>query len=340
MTLQASMSLRLDAGGSVTGLQANAGSALGEMDAVSLPDITQDVSLAEAHAGGIDLSAIAAGVQQAVSDLGPLTANLPVANEALSAVDRVIALSGQLGDLDLPASVRDLSAAIDGELAGSGDFLGKLGRLRDLLAGNPSVQGARELLAAFTELTGGDLNVDDLQVPQLIPAVLGGAQTLGGLMNLQTLLEEAQRLADVIDGQLDAGSIASGVAHVEAQLGLNGGQPLTGFIAGLDSGDINQVQSAKQAIENVAVAVRALAKAIAEGMAFGEATLVHLDTEGLKQAVQETAEQLGGVDLGPLENGAQALAERLIPLLSIDLGAAPAASLDEWLGRRKVSFFS
>jgi hypothetical protein len=331
MSLSGELALRLDAGGSLADLQVDAGAALGDMDAVTLPDLSADFAQARERSEGFDLSEISSGVQRALAELGPAVASLPAANDTLEPLNRVIDLAQRLAALDLPNSVRELAAAIDGQLAGSGDFLDKLTRLSDLLSGNSHIQGARELLTLFGTLSGTKLGADDLRLPDLVPAIVAGAKSVGGLMHLQTLLEEGGRLAAVVGIQLDPASIAAGVEQVEGQLGLGTSAPLAELVAGLDIADATQVQAARQAIGNATLQVAALSKAVAEGMAFGEATLVHLDVDGLKSAVRAAAIELGDLDLTPLERGVRTLADRLRPLFDIDLTGAPATTLDGWL---------
>ncbi|SEA25030.1 hypothetical protein SAMN05660964_01238 [Thiothrix caldifontis] len=333
MTLNATLSLRLDASASINGLHVSVGTALSEMDAISMPDLKGDFIRVQEYAGNSDFSSIVSTLQQALAELTPVLANLPAANDTLASINQVVGLADRLGTLDLPNSIPELAAVIDGQLSYQGDFLGKLSRLTELLAGNATVQDARELLLSFVSLTGGKLDADDLKLPELVPAVLALAQSLGGLMSLHTLLEAGQQLAVVVNSQLDADHIAAGVEQVEKQLGLNTSLPLTDFLRNLDINDPSQIQAAKQAIENAIVPVRALVTAVAEGMAFGEATLVHLDADGLKHAVQETTLQLGSLNMTPLESGIQKLAKRIEPLFAIDLGAAPAMSLDGWLNQ-------
>ncbi len=331
MSLNAELGQRLNASGSITSLQGNTTSALGEMDNVSIPDMSADFTEAQQHSSGIDLSAITDGVQTALSDLTPALTNLPVAGDALGFVDSALEIANQLNDLDLPNSVVQLATSIDEQLSGSGDFLGKIQQLVELLAGNSNVQGARELIGAFSQLTGADFSADDLKVPDLVPAIQSLVQQVGGLMRLQSGLEEGQRLADVIKDQLDAQRITAAIEQVEKQMAMDGELPLHQYLAGIDVSDAVQVAAAKQAIANVVTPLVSLHKSVAEGMAFGEATLAHLDATNFSQNLQSTAQQLGSVDLSPLEDGVQRLAQRIEPMFRIDFSEAPAATLDEWL---------
>jgi len=331
VSLSAELGQRLNASGSITSLQGNTTTALGEMDNVSLPDMSADLTQAQQHSSGIDLSAITAGVQTALTNLTPALANLPVANDALGSINSALELAGKLSDLDLPNSIGQLATSIDEQLSGSGDYLGKIQQLVELLAGNASVQGASELIGAFSQLTGADFSADDLKVPALVPAIQSLVQLVGGLMRLQSGLEEGQRLADLVNDQLDAQRITAGIEHVEKQLAMDGELPLHQYLAGIDVNDAIQVATAKQAIANVATPLIALHRSVAEGMAFGEATLIHLDASNLSQGLQAAAQQLGSVDLSPLEEGVQRLAQRIEPLFRVDFSAAPAATLDDWL---------
>ncbi len=331
MSLATELAQLLNASGSITGLQGDSTDALTEMEGVSLPEVSTDIDQSRQQSGAIDLSAITSGVQQALSDLSSGVANLPVANDVLGPVSGAIDLAAQLSELDLPNSVTELAASIDTQLSGSDDFLGKLNCVSDLLAGNPNMTAARNLLAALADMTGSSLNADDLQAPNLLPAVQAAAQTVGGLMSLHYRLEDANRLAEVVKTQLDAEQIAAGVEQVEKQLAMDGSIPLSQLLQQLDVGNATDVAVAKQAITNVAAPVVALRTAIAEGMAFGEATLTHLDPNGLKLALQASSQQIMVVDLSPLETAIAGLGDKIRPLFAVDFDSAPAASLEDWL---------
>lgn len=333
MSLSEELASRLDTSSSLSILQGSAGSALSEMDTVSMPEMGDDFSQLEADSGNIDLSGITSEVTRALGDLGPAIAALPAANQTLAPINQVIDLAAQLASLDLPNNLRALAENIDQQLSGNAGFLDKINTLTSLLEGNTSLQGMRDLISTFAELSGHEINPSDLQTGDLIPAFHATANAIGGLMSLQTQLEEAGRLSLVIRDQLDTQQIDAAIGQVEKQLGINSNQSLAAFIRGIDVTDSSQVAAAHQAIENAVLPVSRLSQAIAEGMAFGEATLVHLDPQALNQAIQHQSQQLGSLDLAPLERGVNALAERLRPLFAIDLGNAPARDLNGWLGQ-------
>jgi hypothetical protein len=333
VSLQVELSGRLDAGSVVGDLTTAAGAALGEMDAITLPDLGADFATAGGLSDAINFSDVEQLVTQLVAELGPLADNLPLPANALATVQAVVDFAQQLNTVDVIGEIQSLSGDIDTQLGASGDFLGQLQGVSDLLADRPSLAGLRELLVSLTRLTGGTLDANDLQVPELVPALLAAFRGAGALISLHTLLAEAQRLAAVVDGQLDPDAIASGNDLVELQLGLTTTQPLAGMLADLDVGNAAEVAAAKQAVENVGEAVQALTRGVAQGMAFGEATLVHLDAAGLKTAVSGATAALDGIDLAPLRNTVNALVQRLQALLPDDFASMtpPAATIEDWL---------
>ncbi len=89
-------------------------------------------------------------------------------------------------------------------------------------------------------------------------------------------------------------------AEITARLGDPPGS-LAGFIASLDLGDAAAVASAARELETISGRLGVLASTFRDGMAFGEATLVHLDLTGIRQAVEAIRGEIRGADLAPLE---------------------------------------
>ena len=290
--LNAELTVRLDASASIGSLQGSVTGALGDFDAVTMPDLTADFSAAQGHGDGIDLSAITQGVEQVFDSLGPILENLPGASDAMEPITSAIELATELADLNLPNSVTDFASNLEIQLSSSGDFLSKLNTLSELLQGNSSWTAAQDLVGNLASLSGSQLTLDDFKVPNLLPAVQAVAPLIGNLMSLQHRLSEGGELATVIKAQLDGDKITAIIAEIETNLGLTNEVPLTQLIRDLDVTDSVKVAEAKLAISETAISVAVLNRSIAEGMAFGEATLVELNPSVLTAAIAPPSKRI------------------------------------------------
>ena len=333
MALSDILSDKFDVSTNLTDLGANVTTALGEMGGVSLPDMTSEFGEAGSLAGGIDLSSITDSLNSVLTQISPALANLPVANEVLGPLQNAISLAEQLAELDWPNALQDFESGLEEQISGSSDFLSKLSDLSGFLQGNTSLDAAKSLLESLAQLTGTTLDSDKLQLPQLLPAVQAITQLIGHLMTIWHQLNEGNQLASFVGKQLDADSITAGVAQVNKQLQETGGEPLPQMISNLDIADDAAVVAAKLALQNVALPVIALRDGIAQGMGFGEATLVQLNPNKLRQAIKQASSQLGSLDLSPFDSIVQSLADTLQPLFVVDFSNAPAETLDSWLTR-------
>lgn len=332
MALSDELSQRLDVSASIGNLQTDAGGALTEMNGVSLPDLSTEFDQAGNLSSGIDLNSITNSLNAVLQQIPELD-NLPVANDIVGPVQNVIDLAEKLNALDWPNTLQDFESGLQEQISSNGDFLSRLEELASFLQGNASLDAVKSLLESLAELTGTNLSADQLKLPELLPAVQAISRLIGHLMSMWHQLNEGNQLANFVGKQLDADSISAGVQQVTKQLQETGAVPLQQMINDLDVNDDAAVAAVKQAIHNAALPVVALRDAIAEGMGFGEATLVQLNPDKLRLAIKAASSDLCSLDLTPLTNVVQNVAGTLQPMFTVDFGNAPAETLESWLTR-------
>lgn len=330
MGLSIELSAKLDASGPLLNLEGNMTASLGDLDSVSIPDFSGEFSIATSNNEGIDLSLIAQGVQQVLSNLSPIVGNLSGSVDVQS-ISKVVELASQLNALDIPNSLEQLQADFESGLASNDDFLAKLAKFSEIMEGNLSIQSAKEFIENLVDISGSNININQFDMADLLPAFDSIVKLIGNLMSIWNRLEEGGKLAKVVQAQLDHERINAAIVFIEKQLGAGGTSPLVDFLQQLDITDQSQVAAAKQAIANVKVSVNGLHDAIAEGMAFGEATLLQLNPSDLKLSIQHSALEMGSLDVSQLEGLVQQLADQLQPLFMVDFGQAPVETLDGWL---------
>ena len=330
MGLSIELSAKLDTSGPLLNLEGNITASLNDLDVVSIPDISSQFSIASRNNESIDLSLITQGVQQVLSNLSPVVSHLS-GSVNVESISKIVDLAKQLNELDISNSLEKLQAEFEIGLAGNEDFLAKLSKLSELMEGNLSIQSAKAFIESLADITGSNIDINQFKMADLLPAFDSIVKLIGNLMSVWNRLEEGEKLAKVIQAQLDHERINASIDVIEKQLGAGSVAPLVDFLQQLDINDENQVTAAKQAIANVKLSVNGLHDAIAEGMAFGEATLVQLNPGDVKLSIQKSALELGNLNISHLEGLVQQLADQLQPLFMVDFAQAPVETLDGWL---------
>lgn len=330
MGLSIELEAKLDPSATLLNLEGNIGVSLGEMDAVNIPDLAAEFTIATDNNGNIELSLITQGIQQVLSNLNPIVAELSGPID-LQAISTIVELAAQINEIDVLNCIETLQQDFEEGLAGNEDLLSKLATFSEILEGKVDLQSVKELIEGLISLTGSNLSLDQFNTQDLIPAIQAISAMISKLMRLHALLESGEQLSELISSQLDQERINNSIVFIERQLGVRSEQALAAFLQNLDINDKAQVSAAKRAINNVKIAVNGLHDSIAEGMAFGEATLVQLNPRDLKLSVQSASADLGSIDMGSLERLIAKFAEHLEPLFVADFGQAPVDTLDGWL---------
>ena len=334
MPLGTDLGAHLDIGGPVGALVAVLNGSGGDLGAIIPPLDPAARDGAAGAASGLSLDGLGAAAGRLSGAIGPLLEQIPGANNALPAIESAIALLEQIAAPSLAQGITGLIGGLDATLeAERGGVLGRILRILEVIRAAPEATLLRDLATRIEGFLGGGVPLSGeafAGFAEVIPAITGAMAALGALARLDATLEEAQRLSGVASTQLDAGTISSLLAGITARLGT-GPTSLAGFISGLDPSDAAAVETAARELETISGRVGALASSLRDGMAFGEATLVHLDLNGLRQAIDTIRADVRGADIAPLERTLAALGGRLSGVFSFDVSVAPVRSLDQLL---------
>ncbi|HYJ84703.1 MAG TPA: hypothetical protein VEW46_01445 [Pyrinomonadaceae bacterium] len=329
MSLQTNLSAKLDTSQLVTALLGGLNSASGNLTNVALPATGGQISDVQQIAGSVDSSGIAPIVGQVVESIGPLLESFPSAQEVMRPLTVGLDLMEEsLVKVDLRKQLEDLSARLATLLEGPTNqgFIGILVQFADILKTAPESQKISALFTRLLETAGVEFPTCLPGFSDLGPALKGAVMTIGGLMNLESTLSEAERLTTLMAAQLDPAAVA--MRREEVVSCFAGPTPLSQFLAGIDVNNSAQVASARSAIAACARKLRALVDLFSQGSAFGEATLLYLNMPTLQVKVAHAAGLVRDADLDPLERTLQSLQTCISGAVTVDLSGAPTFSLD------------
>jgi hypothetical protein len=296
----------------------------GLLEGVSLPldpDALADVgTMPNLDTGGLQ------GTIQAVSGQATeILSSLPGVGDVLAPLEASLALVESLAEGDLATRLASLANALGAELAGADGIMAAVLRITELLSQAPEGQLVLEIVRALS----GNSNIIPRSVPvaEVITAVEGGLRLLAGLMSLETVLAESERLTQGMARVYDAGAIAARLDALRRSLGSEG-TSLAAFVAAVDENAPGEVEAAVVAVQGVAALLEEVREQLAAAMGLGEATLVYLDVDVVQAEMARAARIVRDAALDPLRRLSAALAERIAPLLAFDLGAIGAQALD------------
>jgi hypothetical protein len=268
-----------------------------------------------------DLGAIASTVGTAAAQAGVLPAGLADPAALVAPLSEQIALLERIGGGEAAGLATALETAATGTnelgLQGLGT---RLAAVADVAASEP--------VAGVASLAGGlvpGFDVDSLLVllRERAPALGAVVQLLGAFMAVDELTTELGETSSLIGGLLGTTEATAVTARLEGWRGATPGAA----IAGIDPDDAFAVQAAVAPIAEFADAVRTSVDVLVRGMAFGEATLAHVDLPELTGRLDAASAALSESAAAPVRTLALDVRARLEPLLATDLGP-PAASLD------------
>lgn len=331
MALREQLGAKLDAGSLVTQLLGRTSSIATELDGIALPPAGNSATESSNLAGQIDLSHIAGSVTRVVGELGPLLEGLPVADDALSTLRETLDWVERLASGELPDQFTELTQKLSQELGDTsspGSFAEILLRLTGLFGSSRLTQLLKDLAAALTRAAGVDIPADTFKPPELAQALVAAIRVLGGLTSLETVLSEAERLTRVMADQLDPTELDAQRSRIDAILDSRPGA-LPAFLQGIDPSHPAELEAARSAITSLDTQLLKLRDQLAEGMGYGEATLVFLDFARAQNDLAIASRLVHETDLGPLERTVASLGARIAPFLNLDLAGAPARGFDE-----------
>jgi hypothetical protein len=333
MGLQADLSSHLDASALVTTFLSGVNTSSGQLNNVSVPANTDQLSQAQQQATAVDTSIVGPAIQQVMNGLPSLLQVLPGADEVLGPVTTSLGLiESTLIATNLPQQMETLSAKLGDVLKGPRDegFIGVLMQFADMLASAPEKQALSSLLEQLFEAAGTSPPSTAVDAVDIASAVRGAVMTLGGLISLETTLAEAEQLTTLMQAQLDSAEVNKRKDELVACLSGNG-VSLSQFVRTINVNNAAEVHAARSAIANCATRLRALVDFVSKGSAFGEATLLYLDLPRLQESVNHSAGMVREADLDPLERLLRSLQTAIAPFVNVDLAGTPSFSLEDLL---------
>jgi hypothetical protein len=309
-------------------LKPNLGTATANLTTIKPPADSAAILGATSGAAQIDTSGVGAAVAQVAAQVGPLLASLPAAGTLLGPLGISLDLVDKIGTADLAGQIGSLAAKLQQELSGANDggFIAVLVRLANVLSTAPEGQSLRDLLQTLTRAGGVDLPADALSFPNVLPAIDGTVRLIGGLMALESVLSEADRLTGIMAQQFDPATVQPAVDATLAAFG-EGPTALAAFVAGLDPGQPAEVDAAVAAINAGAARLAQLRDLLSTAMGFGEGTLVYLDVDQVQTELTAAAAMVRSAALDPVERAAHTVADLVTPLLKADLSGFPSFDL-------------
>ncbi|HEY0994213.1 MAG TPA: hypothetical protein VGD80_44465 [Kofleriaceae bacterium] len=336
MTLASDLLSRLNISGQIgtfsTALDTHSGSGDDGVGGLSISVPTDALTQAGEHADGIDLSSLGPQVTALAQRIEPLIARLPGVGDTIAPI--LTALDGFESVMtgDLPADLSTAIGSIEQELRGTGDgFPALLLRIVDLLRTNPTAAAVGQLTDAVLRLAGAQTPTGLIApVRDVIAAIDGALRVTGGLMSLETVLSDAERVTGLAAQQLDRDALERLIARTAAAFGARG--ELTAFVRAVGDDDSPELDAAVAAVAHARRTLGILIDSLAGGLGLGEATLIYVDVPALQGQVDRGLAFIRAAELAPTRRAVTAVMDALAPYLAaIDPSRAPDITLDALL---------
>jgi hypothetical protein len=329
MPLKDDISTNLNAEALVAALSSQLGVPAGNLNEISVP-VSADQLLGLNSATSFDAAAILGAVRQVAEQAAPQLAALPLPGNALDQITTTLEAIEEITSRDIGASFTALTERLTSEFEGdtSEGFIGILLRVMEALSTSPEAAPLKTLFQNITTMVAGDLSTPE-GLGNVLPAVVNAIRVMGGLMTLESMLSEGERLTGIVAEQLDPIRAQNVIERLRIALTADGS--LAARIASTDPTDPEAVEAAITAVMNCADRLDAVEAYLSRGMGFGEATLAYLNVGKMQIELDIAKALLRGSDLTQLEQLIRSATDGLRPLLEIDLSAAPSQSLDALL---------
>ena len=334
MALAADLRSQLDWEDLLSSLVGDLGGAAAALTGVELdPQAAAGAAEAGERQQAIDLSAVSAPIADLAGALAPIAETLVPDAASLAPIQDALDLAEQLGSGDLKENVENLIEELTRMLDGSqeGGFVEALSRAAHALAGESADGSLQALLSSLLgRLGSSDLaSLDSLARGS--DAVAALARVVGGLMSLETVLSEADRVAEVMSRSADAERLRASVSTLRSWF-TSGETRLSTLLSGLDVTQPAEVDAAVAAVEGAARALRSFDGAVSESLGFAEASLVHLDLGRVNDDLSRAAAAVRDPALDAVKTWLAGMVSGLEPILSVDLDRAPGRTLEVLLG--------
>lgn len=322
MALSAELSLRLDASALVQSFTAALGSDSAALTTIAVPDSSSGIAVE-----AFDPASLAPLLARINADGSTRLAALGAPADLFGGLAATLDLVEQLAADELSGGIESLLAQLSQELEGTrdGGVFGVLLRLSALLGSSPQAGTLATLLQALLARGGVALPPAVNQAADLLPALHALVRAAGGLMMLESVLEESERLTGVMAGRLDAADVRR---QFDQLLAL--ADPALALRTAAAAAEPAAMQAVAAALTVLADRSDALQLELSSGLGQGEATLAYLGVQQVQGEVAAAAALLRDIDLAALER----LMRSALGGLgggAFDFSRAPAQSLDALL---------
>ena len=199
-----------------------------------------------------------------------------------------------------------------------------LERIADHLGQSAEGKEILRILALVVNLTGADVAVIG-EAKAFLPSVLSVIRAIGGIIRVESVLSEAERLTLTMRSQLDEDGASLELASVAASLDY----AVDRLRAALT--DASVLVEAERATTEALLRIDLSLDSVARRFAFAESTLLYADLEGTLSEVQKGLAEAHGVDLRAAGDSIGRLVDRVMPAFTLPLPPAPADGLDAML---------
>jgi hypothetical protein len=324
MGLQADLTVKLDVSGPQGSFTADLSRVLDTLAGIDLP---LDPSAAEGivSIGSVDLSNLNVSAEALAKQILEVGGHLPIAGDLLGTITGIIEIAERFAEPNLETAVTGLIDRISAEMDNlEGGTLGAFTRVAALLKSAPEIGLLQSLYGIFVQ--HGAPALSEITLPEILPAFAAAVRTLGALMNLEAQLAEAERVALSASDRLDLEAIGQREAALRAQL-----DALAGIVAATDVGDLTAVEVTARAVAKAHLDLQAFLGDLAEAITLADEAIAYLDFPRLLVDVKALLGEIRVEDLSIIERAIAALAGKLGPLLSLNLGGTPRFTLDTLL---------
>ena len=332
MTLQAELSTRLNIDGVVTTLLDGVNDARSGLNTISPPAGAGQLAEAERTAGSVNTAGIDSSVSHVTEGISQLLQSIRPAQDVLGPITATLELIESVHQTDLQRQLTDLSTRLGAILDNQSDdgFMGLLVQFGNVLSSSSEGAKLKELLNRLLQVANVSLPSDALQMPDILPAIQSAVTTVGGLMSLESILAEAERLTRIMSTQFDRNAVEARRSALVASFNTST-VSLAQFVGSIDVTNPAQVRAARTAIDVCAQRSTELVDLVSQGSAFGEATLLYLDMPSLQTKVAHAADIVRTANLDSFEQSLRWLNSRLSPAITVDLSGVPVFSLETLL---------
>ena len=330
-SLRSQLSGKLDVSALVQTFLTNVQGPAGTLQGITDPTPASAVTDIDTQLGGLDLGSLGATVGVLAQSAASIVETLPIAGDvakpltdALAAIEAVAA-NPDLGDFD--TAVKALLEKLAGIFEGPREN-GVLGALHAAALALAEAKEGRVLTDLVQRLTSGSgVSIPAVPVTDAIQALDGVVRVVGGLMVLDSVTSDVERLTRLMAARLDARVLDRELSALESALTFDGGE-LADAMGAAGAGDPARVRRIVDGVVAAAAALGRIRDEYTAAMGLGEATLVYLDVDALSAELETGRTLIRTGDLAPLNRICAGLAGGVQPFIRQDLLAGPKQDLD------------